>query len=352
MVLTTRHHDGFCLFDSKCSNFTSVKTASKRDFVNEFVNACRKHNMRMGFYYSLLDWRFPGYHDRGKYPGNFREMVEQVHCQVRELMSNYGKIDYLFYDGEWIPGLPCNRTFTQQKETPELAECWKSRELNAMVRNLQPGIIINNRSGLSEDVDTPEQYVVSSEESRAWESCMTIGDSIGWGYVKHNPNLKSVHQLIQYLVQTAGSGGNYLLNIGPKPDGSVEKEILFRLQEIGKWMKRNGESVYGSDRLMPPAIGNTTGGGMLGMLTSRGNILYLHVFRWPGKEAVIPGIKNRVLSARILATGKNVNFTKQENTGKIYLTALPQEPPDGHDSVIALQLEGKPEYFDYAGMPL
>jgi len=340
MVLTTRHHDGFCLFDSKVSDFTSVKTASKRDFVGEYVNACRKHNMRIGFYYSLLDWRFPGYHNKEKYPESFNEMVEQAHSQVKELMSNYGKIDILWYDGGWIPGI-------EPKEIPLL---WKSEKLNKMVRELQPDIIINNRSGLDEDFDTPEQHVTASKEGRAWESCMTIGDFCGWGYIKNNPNMKSVPQLIQYLVTAASDGGNYLLNVGPKPDGSIQKEFVDRLKEIGKWMQKNGESIYGSER-RPSGFGGPWGAGMIGSVTCKGNKAYLHIFRWPGKIATVVGIKNNVVSAYFLASGKKIKFEKTDN-GKLFLKGLPEEPPDKYDTVIALELDGKPETFDYSGIPL
>ena len=346
IVLTTRHHDGFCLFDSKVSDFTSVKTAAKRDFVREYVDACRKHKMRIGFYYSLLDWRFPGYFDRKKYPESFEAMVKQAHQQVRELMTNYGKIDYLFYDGEWIPGVPCNRTLTQQEKSTEIAKCWRAKELNSMVRELQPDIIINNRSGLPEDVDTPEQYVVSSKEGRLWESCMTMGDMCGWGYIKNNPNMKPVTQLIQNLVSCASSGGNYLLNIGPKPDGSVRKEEVERLKEIGKWMKKNGEAIYGSER-----IKTGMGAGIIGIFTSKDDNLYIHIFRWPGNTAVIPGIKNRVISARILSTGRNLKFEKKDD-GKLILKGMSEKPPDRYDTVIKIELDGKPEFIDYTRVPL
>lgn len=349
MVLTTRHHDGFCLFDSKVSNFTSVKTKAKRDFVALYVKACRKAGLKVGFYYSLLDWRFPGYFNRKKYPESFEAMVDQVHEQVKELMTNYGKVDYLFYDGEWIPGVETKRTLTEQGESSEIAELWRSKELNAMVRHLQPDIIINNRSGLAEDVDTPEQHVLASKEGRSWESCMTIGDFCGWGYIKNNPNLKTTSQLIQYLVTAASGGGNYLLNVGPKPDGTIQKEFVIRLKEIGKWMRLNGESIYGSERI--PAGFGTWGAGMLGMATAKENTVYFHIFRWPGETATIPGIKNNVLSAKILGVAKKIKFEKKAD-GLLILNNLPKNPPDRYDTVIKVELEGRPEVFNYEGIPL
>ena len=346
MVLTTRHHDGFCLFDSKVSDFTSVKTAAGRDFVAEYVAACRKYGMRIGFYYSLLDWRFPGFHDLIKYPDSFQELVAQAHAQVEELMTNYGKIDILWYDGGWLPKMDQAKVFFANASL--LAGCWKSDQLNGMARRLQPGIIINNRSGLPEDFDTPEQHIEESENNRCWESCMTIGDFCSWGYVKHNPNLKPTSQLLQQLVICAGKGGNHILNVGPKPDGTIQKEYLSRLKEIGRWMKVNGESVYGTEKV--PAQFGYYGAGISGAATARGNTVYLHMFRWPGKTAIVTGIKNRILSARLLATGKRVGFSLAAD-GKYVFSGLPEEPPDKYDTVLALELSGKPETFDYCGVP-
>jgi alpha-L-fucosidase len=339
MVLTTRHHDGFCLFDSKVSDFTSVKTAAKRDFVSEYVRACRKHGMRVGFYYSLLDWRFPGYFNRKKYPESFEKMVRQAHSQVRELMANYGKIDILWYDGGWIPG-------TEVKK--DTALLWRSSQLNGMVRKLQPHIIINNRAGLPEDTDTPEQNTTASEAGRYWESCMTMGDFCGWGYIKNNPNMKPITQLIQNLVTCASKGGNYLLNIGPKPDGSIREEESVRLKEIGKWLKKNAESVYGTERI-PEGFG-LWGAGMLGMATAKGNNAYLHIFRWPGTTAVVTGIKSAVISAVILSTRKKLKFRQEQ--GKLTITGLPSQPPYKYGTVIKLKLRAKLEAFDYSGIPL
>jgi alpha-L-fucosidase len=342
LVLTTRHHDGFCLFDSQASDFTSAKKAAKRDFVKEYVEACRRQNMKIGFYYSLLDWRFPGYFNKAKYPESFEMMVKQAHEQVKEIMSNYGKIDYLFYDGGWIPGIEDKG----EKGSP-LAKLWRAEELNGMVRKLQPEIIINNRSGLPEDLDTPEQHVTSSEPGRLWESCMTIGHYSGWGYYKHNPNLKPTIQLIQYLVQAAAGGGNYLLNVGPKADGTIQKEFIERLKEIGKWLKKNGESIYDSQR-DPFGLG----AGMYGPASARENKAYLHFFCWPPKgEATIAGIRNKINSCYFLATGKKINFDKTEN-GKLFLKGLPNIPPDKYDTVIVLETEGKPEAYSYEGTPL
>ncbi len=324
-VLTTRHHDGFCLYDSQVSDFTSVKTKAKRDFVAEYVKAFRKAGLKVGFYYSLLDWRFPGYWMPAKHRENAAELAAQYHDQVRELMTNYGKIDVLWYDGGWVPSLPKGMTMNR---------FWGSRKVNAMVRSLQPHILINNRSGINEDLDTPEQHVTASKRGRGWESCMTIGDPCGWGYIRNNPNMKTMPQLLQNLATAAAGEGNYLLNVGPKPDGTIRKQERQRLRKMGKWLSKNGEAIYGSERC-------TLHAGMLGLWTAKENTGYLILFRWPGQRAVVPLVKTRAKSARILATGKKLKI-KQEHNGRLILSGLPKSPPDPNMTVIKIQFDGKP----------
>lgn len=334
MVFTARHHDGFCLYDSKVSDFTSVKRGPGRDFLAEHAAACRRAGLKVGVYYSWLDWRYKGYFDRNAYPESFKAMVKQAHEQIRELMMHYGKVDYLWYDGAWLPDL--FHYWDYEKEGRELAKLWNAEYVNAMVRELQPHIIINNRSGLPEDVDTPEQKIEKKGQGRTWESCMTMGDRVGWGYVKYNPNMKPVAQLIQYLVQAAAGGGNYLLNIGPKPDGTVREEERIRLREIGKWMKVNGESIYGSEYNMENFSS------MIGMTTVKGDTAYLHVFRWPGEVACVAGVAPGVKSAVILASGQEVEFEYRPN-GRLILKGLPENPPDPYDTVIAIKFVDGPK---------
>ncbi len=324
MVLTTRHHDGFCLFDSQVSDFTSVKRAAGHDFVADYVDACRRGGIRVGFYYSLLDWRFGGYVPGEEMTEDDRDaMVQQVHDQVRELLTQYGKIDVLWFDGGWLP-----RGYS---DPPEF---WRSHELVGMARGLQPEILINNRSGIPEDFSTPEQKVEAAEEGRAWESCMTIGDWPTWGYCRHNPNTKSTVQLVQNLVSAAAGGGNYLLNCGPREDGTIRPEHRQRLLEIGDWMQVHGESIYGSDRFEGRA-------GIVGIYTARGNSLYVHVLRWPGREACVTGIENRVHRATVLRTGLEADVSQPGN-GRIIIQGLPEDPPDAIDTVIKLDLDGPP----------
>ena len=326
MVLTTRHHDGFCLFDSKVSDFTSVKTAAKRDFVAEYVQAARKAGLKVGFYYSLKDWRFDGYVDCQRYLDSAKAMVNQAHAQVEELLTNYGKIDVIWFDGRLLKGM----------DTERIAEFWRAEELMAKIRRLQPQIVVNNRIDVPADIDTPEQRIKASAPGRAWELCMTMGDAECWGYSHYNPNFKTVTQLIQNLVIAAAGEGNLLLNVGPKPDGAIREEEVERMSAIGKWLAVNGESIYGSERC-PFRVG------LIGQTTAKGNIVYVHVFRWPMQgEIVIPGIKNKILSATVLGTDIQGKIEKRSNDRTV-ITGLPKTPPDPHNTVVKLVLEGKPE---------
>ncbi len=328
-VLTTRHHDGFCLFDSQVSDFTAPKTAAKRDLVAEYVKAFKRAGLKVGFYYSLHDWRFPGLYSPTKHKQSAKDLVQRFHDQVLELMTNYGKIDVLWYDGGMVH---------EKKYQDKLAEFWDSARLNAEVRRRQPHILINNRSFIPEDLDTPEQHVTASGAGRGWESCMTIGDSCGWGYIHNSPNMKTTTQLLQNLVIAAAGEGNYLLNVGPKPDGSIRDEEKSRLAAMGKWLKKNGEAIYGSERC-------PLHGGMIGMWTAKGNTGYLNVFRWPGKEAVVPLVKSKAKSAVLLGKGTKLKV-HQEHNGRLIISGLPAAPPDPNISVIKVRFDGPPKAME------
>ena len=315
MVLTSRHHDGFSLFDSQVSDFTAPKTAAKRDLVGEYVEACHKAKMRVGFYYSLLDWRYDAYWaGPEKEPQAWADLVGYVHEQVRELCSSYGKIDILWYDGGW----------------PWTAEQWRSAELNAMARRLQPDIIINNRSGLPEDHDTPEQHVTASDAGRPWESCMTINDN--WGYSSGDRNFKSVRQLVYNLVRCASGGGNYLLNVGPRADGTIPASSASRLRRMGEWLRENGESIYGAGQA-------PFGGGMVGLTSAKGSKVYLHVLRWPGDEMCLAGVEPKVKRAKMLASGDKLKVEQIAQGQRLFLRGLPRKARDPLNSVITMEVE-------------
>ena len=317
MVLTTRHHDGFCLWDTETTDFCAPKTAAGRDLVAEYVEACRRAGMRIGFYYSLLDWRWPAYWlGPEKAPEQWAEFVDYVHAQVKELVTKYGKIDILWYDGGW----------------PHSAEAWRSEELNSFVRKKQPRILINNRSGLPEDFGTPEQHVRA--EDRPWEACMTIGEG-GWGWHSGDPNSKSTMVLVRTLVQCVSQGGNYLLNVGPKADGTIPAIQASRLRGIGQWMAVNSESIYGCGA---PPQGLTSG--QFGRVTMKKKTLYLHVLYWCGEELVLGGLANKVKSATMLASGDELAV--EQEADRTIIRGLPKKAPDKIDTVIKLEVAGQP----------
>jgi len=200
-----------------------------------------------------------------------------------------------------------------------------------MVRSKQPDIIINNRSGIPGDLETPEQHIQSFK--RPWETCMTM-DDLWWGYHPGDPNVKTPMQLVRNLARCVGGNGNFLLNVGPRADGTIAPIQAARLRAIGRWMKSNGESIYGAG---PSPFGQAH----LGHVTAKGNTVYIHVCYWPGRQTVVAGIANRVLKAYMLATGRNLPFDQQKD--RLFVQGLPSNSPDPIDTVIALEIEGKPE---------
>lgn len=236
-VFTTRHHDGFVLWDSSNNPFNSVRTAAKRDFVREYIDACRKHGIRVGLYYSIRSWQYDGTQSADFNQDSWNRMVKDTHEQLRELMTCYGKIDLLWYDGCSAPGI-C--------DSEAMERLWQTRKLNAMVRGYQPDIIINDRSRLPEDFSTPEQCLTPPPAGRRWESCITLNQS--WGYTAADHNWKTPETLIRSLLHCARFGGNLLLNIGPEPDGSVPAESVRALEALGDYIRQCPDSIYGAVR--------------------------------------------------------------------------------------------------------
>ncbi len=295
-ILTTKHHEGFCLYDSKLTDFTAPKTAAKRDLVAEFVDACRKHNIKIGLYHSLNDWSaYPNAVDALERPKEcYQKFIDFVHGQIREIMSHYGKIDVMWYDGWW----PFNGSETG----------WQAEKLNSMVRSLQPGILVNGRCGLPGDFSTPEGHI--SAAKNMWEACMTLNNN--WGYHKGDHNWKSPKAIAEMLRQAAGGRGNLLLNIGPKPDGSIPQSCIDILKAVGQWLKANGESIYDSERFEVEAYTRTERSDWShhGSYSAHGNNFYLHLHSWPGQELVLTGIECKVAGVEFLATRQKIPFTQ------------------------------------------
>jgi len=329
MVMTTKHHEGFCNFDTKLTDYNAKQQGPGRDLVREYVEAARAEGLRVGFYYSLMDWHHPDGAICKTDEAARRRFVDYTHGLIRELMTNYGKIDVLWYDVAW----PLN------------AQEWESERMNEMVFSLQPDIIVNNRNLLPGDFSTPEQHIQAAEAGRAWETCMTLNDS--WGFDRGDKNWKTPWTIVDNLITCARGGGNYLLNIGPEPDGSVPPASAEVLEAVGKWLDGNGKTIYDSERgsLGPDAECN---------YTRKGNTLYVHVRCWPGHTpaaewldfykpevvVAIGGLKPKVLSARVLKTGQKVEFTQDEFTFR--MTGLPLAAPDDPATVIEVECDSEP----------
>lgn len=327
MVLTSNHHEGFCLFNTRYSDFNSVRYCG-RDLVAEHVAACRKFDLKVGIYYSLLDWRYKGYHNRERYPESLENMVQQAHNQIRELLTNYGEIDYLFFDGGWFPDvIP-----TDDEKSAYIAEVWRADEMVSMINELQPNMLTNDRSGFPGDVLTPEQKTEAAKDGRYTEACMTIGDRWGWGYIHNNPNQKATRCILQHMIIQASFGGNFLLNVGPTAQGEIRDCEEIVLSELDQWMRVNGESLYGTST--PP----DTVMSIIGECTARDSTLYFHVFRWPHKgEAILSGLYRKVRSVCLLENRKEYPFV-QTNDGRLVIQKLPYLPPDSKNTVIKIDL--------------
>ncbi len=314
MVMTTKHHEGFCNFGTRLTNYCAPKQGPGRDLVREYVEAARAEDLRVGFYYSLMDWHHPDGARCKTDEQARRRFVDYIHGHIRELLTNYGKVDVLWYDVNW----------------PLSAQEWEAEKMNAMVFELQPEIIVNNRNGLPGDFATPEQ-TIRADNTRAWESCMTMNDS--WGYHKADDNWKSPKTIVRNLVTCAHDTGNYLLNIGPKPDGSIPGESVQILTAVGKWMARNGAAIYQSERCQPRAS-------EFARFSRRGNTLYMHVHYWPGPTVALGGLTNQVKSARLFATGEEIKFEQERY--RVRFTGLPENAPDDPVTTIAIECDSEP----------
>lgn len=315
MVMTTKHHEGFCNFATQTTDYCAPKQGPGRDLVKEYVDAARAEGMRVGFYYSLMDWHHPDGARCATDEAARRRFVEYIHTHIRELMTNYGKIDVLWYDVSW----------------PLDAAGWESEKMNKMVFSLQPDIIVNNRNKLAGDFATPEQRITAESGGRAWESCMTLNDS--WGYNASDDNWKSPRTVIRNLITCCRDTGNYLLNIGPKADGSIPEESARILQDVGGWMARNGETVRQSE-LCEVRRNNYAS------FTRKANTLYMHIYYWPGPVAAFSGVQQRVQSARLHASGQTLKF--EQDKFRVRIVGLPQQAPDHPITTIAVEFDAAP----------
>jgi len=336
MVITSKHHDGFCIWDSALTDYDIMATPFKRDILRELSDACKEARLPFGTYHSILDWYQPDYNVEGLQGGpgyslpegvapSMDRYQEYMEGQLREIVTNYGPLHSMWFDGEW--------------EKPWTAD--RGNRLLQFCRGLDPKMLVNNRVGggrhgmegttkegfAGGDYDTPEQQVGAFNIDRPWETCMTICQQWAW---KPDDNLKSLEECIRILVQTAGGDGNLLLNVGPMPDGRIEPRQVERLREIGEWLKVNGESIYGT-RGGPFRPGNWV------VSTHNADKIYVHVLEWDGDKVELPALEQKIASA-VLMDGAPVAF--EQTPEKVVLT-LGKNLQAAIDTIVVLAVADK-----------
>ena len=345
-VLTTKHHDGFCLFDSKYTDYKATNTPAHRDLVREYVNAFRAQGMKIGFYYSLLDWHHPDYtmddvhplvqtdtsqanYDRLNKGRDMRKYRQYLRDQITELLTNYGKIDVLWLDWTW----------GKDDHRGKHAEDWGAVELIKLVRKLQPGIIINNRLGLDDyedggDFVTPEQ--VSSAElakykGKTWETCQTFSGS--WGYYRDEDTWKTHRQLLDLLITSAANGGNLILNVGPTARGEFDYRAKNALDSLAYWMHANSTAIYGCT--YAPAEYKEPDGTKL-TYNPKTRRLYVHVYNYPADgKLILPGYSGKVKYVQFLNDDSEI---KSADAGDDLSLTLPVKKPHFDIPVIEIIL--------------
>ena len=343
MVFTTKHHDGFCMFDSSYTDYKITHTPYGKDIVKQLSQACDARDMRLGFYYSPPDMHHPDFRDTSKPAStNWNGQPERpqwpiyldyMQLQLTELLTRYGPVALIWFDG----------LFHQEK--------YDGEPFMKLIRSLQPATLVNDRIGVPGDYVTPEQFIPKAipikqahfagvdqsvekqlkagvprpEDFQLWETCMTINNT--WAYNKNDHNYKSAQFLIRGLVEVASRGGNFLLNVGPQPDGVIQPEFQERLRAIGDWLAVNNDSIYG-----------TTYGPVQGVsairTTAKRESIFVHIFDWPSAMLDIPNSEKKVISAHLLATGEALQFRQSEAGLQI---DLPARAPDANVSVVALR---------------
>lgn len=307
LVFTSRHHDGFSLFETAASDYkiTSPLSPYRRDIVKELAVACHAAGLKFGLYYSQPDWHHPDAFTPDRHP----RYLAYLKTQVRELLTNYGRVDILWFDG-------LGKTATDYDGTA----------VNRLARELQPHLLINNRNGLPEDFDTPEQRVGKYQDTRPWESCITICKQWAW---KPGDTMQSLEECLRTLVLCAGGDGNLLFNVGPMPDGNIEPRQVDRLKEMGAWLAKNGTSIYGT-RGGPWHPTKTAAS------TRRGHTVFLHIFRWEKDSLELPALPRAIKSAALLNGGR---ATVLQQNGKLTVS-VDAAARDPIDTIVQLELDG------------
>lgn len=343
MVFTTKHHDGFCMFDSSYTDYKITKMPYGKDIVKQLSDACAARAMRLGFYYSPPDMHHPDFRDTSKpVSTNWNGQPERpewpiylnyMQLQLTELLTRYGPAALIWFDG----------LFHQEK--------YDGERFMKLIHSLQPATLVNDRIGVPGDYVTPEQFIPKAiptkkvhfaatdqsvqqelhsgiprpEDFQLWETCMTINNT--WAYNMHDHDYKAAQYLLRSLVEVASRGGNFLLNVGPQPDGVIQPEFQERLRAIGDWLTINGDSIYGT------TYGPIQGASGIRTTAKRENV-YVHIFDWPSTKLNVPGLEKKVISSHLLATGQPLTFRQSQGS---LLIDLPARSPDPNVSVVMLR---------------
>jgi alpha-L-fucosidase len=331
MIFLVKHHDGFCLYDTKLTDYKSTgpESAWKVDVMKQVADACHEAGLKLIVYYSQPDWHHPDYlgDNHGRY-------IKYLHGQIREILTNYGRIDGLWFDN--LRGKGANAA---------AAKLWDAEGLFKMARSIQPHLIINDRCGLGADYDTPEQHVGLVQMNRPWESCITLGTQWAW---KPDDSVKSLTEALHILVSCAVGDGNLALNTNPMPDGQIESRQAERFRQMGKWLKQYGESIYGTRGGPFVAGGAPKGhwrardgfalppGRWWGGSTHKGKTIYLHILRWPGDAIDLPTIDRKIVSYSVLTGGE----ATVKQTDKGITVSVPTKDRHEVDTIVKLVLDG------------
>ena len=318
-VLTTKHHEGFCMFDSKYTDYKCTNTPAGRDLVREYVDAFRAEGLHVGFYYSLIDWHHPDFPIDRLHPRRFdadameknksrdmKKYAQYMRDQVTELLTNYGKIDILWFDFSYDYEPDKTGVLALGKNAAD----WEAEKLIATARSLQPGIIIDNRTGIKQDLWTPEQYQptqwvrdAETGELVTWEACQTFSGS--WGYYRDETSWKSPEMLVQMLINTVSVGGNLLMNVGPTSRGCFDYRAEAALQAYADWMKYNSRSIYGCTMAEPELLAHCPNGFKFTQ-SEDGKRLYIHLFTYPFQSLELPGFEGKIDYAQFLHDGSEL----------------------------------------------